>query len=905
MTAAFVTVPVEAPTCCTALAAAEQRILDLRATLAQARLADQLVEHLPGRPAEGLILLDAAGTIVMASRAFFRLLGLPDEPTHWQGRPARELMDQVQHLLAAPLNLPHGLGPDSYQLKTAHQELLTLRGGGVLACEILPAPPVAGPAATVLIALRDVTEQQRRLAELKSVSNIVDQNPSPVVRVGPQGQQLYANPAARRVSQGLSRAQKVSMQHRLRHAAGAALAQAEPHEMEVSMGPRTFNVAVLPFVEEGYVNMYFTEITEREAVRRELHEQQQFMQQVFDNIPTIIFVRDPQQKLIFQNRAMQKLVAASPSPPDPANIDPTSQLGRELAEYAAVDRRVLETGEEISREEAFTLANGVAHWFYTTKRRLYRTDGAVHVLGVTTDITPLKQARRTLERSEKKYRDLMYYGQALIGTCDLNGKVLSVNPALATLLREDAAGLPGRHVSEYLLSEDRTQLGSYLQRLTLKGEAKGVLRVRPRGTPDTRYVLYHNVVVREADESYIIAHGHDITERVLAEEEMKRSKLAAEAAVRARENFLANMSHEIRTPMNGVLGVANLLAKTPLTAEQQEYLNIISSSGQHLLGVLNDVLDMAKIASGKLELNLEPFNLCDSMGRAVQPLALQAREKGLTFEGVPLRDSCPYPWVLADAHRLNQILINLVSNAVKFTPAGGTVRVEGELLAETDDALTVCFRVTDTGIGMLPEVRERIFESFTQAYADTARRYGGTGLGLCISKALVEHMGGHLTVESTYGVGSCFAFALTLSRAVRTATVEPTSFDTGALRGVRALLVEDNDINRFVARRTMQEWGVVVTEAEDGRQGVRQFEQGTHDVVLMDIQMPGMSGLEATAVLRAHSDPARAAVPILALTANAFRADHEHYLASGLNDCLAKPFDEAQLYAKLLRLLRR
>ncbi|WBA44010.1 ATP-binding protein [Hymenobacter canadensis] len=906
MTAAFAPVPAVASPCCAALAAAELRIQALTAELAQARLVEQMLETLSDRLPEGLLLLDAAGNIVLATRNFFHLLGLPVEVAAWLGRPAGHLMAQMQPLLAAPLDLASWTAPDSQKLTTAHHELFRLHNGRVLAYDIRPAPTDAGPEGITLLTLRDVSEEQRLLAEQKLIFTVADQSPRPFVRIGANRQQLHANPAARRISKGLSRAEQVQVQRQLRAAVAEALTQTEGHEVEVMMGEQSWSVAVMPFPQEGYVNLYFADITERNAVRRELHEQQQFMQQVFDNIPTIVFVRDRQQKLIFQNRAMQHLVELSPVPPDPDNIDPNSQLGRELAAYAAVDRQVLETGEEISREEPFTLADGVVHWFYTTKRCLYRTDGTVQVLGVTTDITAMKRAQRTLERSEKKYHDLMFYGQALIGTCDLNGTVLSVNPALATLLRENADAMPGRHVTDHMLAEDRAVFGAYLVRMAARGEDKGVLRVRPRGSLDIRYVLYHNVVVREPNESYMISHGHDITDRILAEEETQRARLAAEAAVTARENFLANMSHEIRTPMNGVLGVANLLSKTALTPEQQEYLAIISRSGHHLLAVLNDVLDMAKIASGKLELDLEAFNLCDSMGHAVHPLALQAAEKGIRFEGKPLRESCPLPWVQGDAHRLNQILINLVSNAVKFTPAGGTVRVQGELLAETADALTVRFQVTDTGIGMKPEVLARIFESFTQAYADTSRRFGGTGLGLSISKALVEQMGGQLTAESTAGVGSCFTFVLTLAKAQNaTSAAEPESFDTGALRGVRVLLVEDNDINRFVARRTMQEWGVVVTEAEDGHQGVEQFGRDDYDVVLMDIQMPGMSGLEATALLRAHADPARATVPILALTANAFRADHEHYLTAGMNDCLAKPFDEAQLYAKLLKLLRR
>ena len=753
-------------------------------------------------------------------------------------------------------------------------------------------------------ALAEAEQRIRELSEALAFARLPDENPNPVVRIGANHRHLYANVAARQLGARLAPAERVRVQRQLRAGATAALAQATTHEVEVKIGAQTFCISVVPLPREGCVNLYFADITEREVAREQLREQQQFMEQVLDTIPTVVFVRDTAQELVFQNQAMLSLVEASPFakpvPPSPASL-------AEAARYAEVDARVLATGQERAQEDSFTMADGSIRWFYTVKRPLHRPDGTVHLLGVSTDITSLKQAQQTLERSEKQYRDLMHYGQALIGTCDLRGTILSVNPALAKLLCEDPAAMPGMSATTHMLPEDREAFGEYLVRITAAGEEKSVLRVVPRGSQELRYLLYHNFVVRETDQPpYIVLHAHDITERVLAGKELKRAKLAAEAAVQARENFLANMSHEIRTPMNGVLGVANLLARTPLTDQQQEYLRIIRSSGQHLLAVLNDVLDMAKITSGKLELSSESFNLCDSMQQAVRPLALQAQEKGLAFEGTPLSMSCPYPVVRGDAHRLNQILINLVSNAIKFTPAGGRVRVEGQVLSETADTLTIQFRVTDTGPGMPPEVIARIFESFTQAYADTTRLFGGTGLGLSISRALVEQMNGALTVESTPGAGSCFAFTLPLPKAILAdVAIATEEFDTGALAGVRVLLVEDNDINRMVASWTMQAWGVVVTEAESGPEGLARFGQQEFDLVLMDIQMPGMSGLEAVALIRAHPEPARARRPVLALTANAFRSDHLRYLAAGMNDCLTKPFEEAELYAKLVHLLAR
>jgi signal transduction histidine kinase/ActR/RegA family two-component response regulator/HPt (histidine-containing phosphotransfer) domain-containing protein len=419
---------------------------------------------------------------------------------------------------------------------------------------------------------------------------------------------------------------------------------------------------------------------------------------------------------------------------------------------------------------------------------------------------------------------------------------------------------------------------------------------------------FHTVkrlLVRADGTQQVLGVSTDITDRRQAERQLNRAKQAAEAAVLARENFLANMSHEMRTPLNGVLGMAGQLARTALTPRQQEFLRTIRHSGQHLLGVINDILDMAKITSGKLELEEVAFNVCDSIYEAMQPLIAQAQEKGIRFSGTRLQTTCTHPWVLGDALRLNQILLNLVANAIKFTAPGGSIVVVGEQLTETDTTLTIRFRVEDTGIGIAPEKQEVIFEGFTQAYADTARQFGGTGLGLSISRALVTQLGGTLTLCSTPGEGSTFAFVLTLPKApVPLAVPTADAYDTGALRGRRVLVVEDNEINRTVARLLLEGWGVEVEEAEDGIVGVaRVRDEAPYDLVLMDIQMPGLNGLDATTAIRALPDPARANCPIVALTANAFRADCDRYLAAGMADCLAKPFDEEEVYHTLVRVL--
>ena len=523
-------------------------------------------------------------------------------------------------------------------------------------------------------------------------------------------------------------------------------------------------------------------------------------------------------------------------------------------------------------------------------------------------------AERPVERSNElpsgaeSAPDLLHYLPAAVATHTAAGVLLTCNQAFALLLQRPPSQLIGRPLADFVAAgpEAEPVVPAYLAQLGRRLTAGGVL---PLLLPDEqpRQLLYQAQRIGPGGAAAdVLLCGLDITERGQVEAELRRAKDKAEASGRAKESFLANLSHEIRTPMNGVLGMARQLSKTPLDADQQELLRIIQTSGEHLLSVLNEVLDMTKISSARLELEQISFDLRASVAQALHPLAMQAREKGLAFHAVLLEHSGPLPRVVGDAYRLNQVLINLASNAIKFTPTAGSVSVGGFLVARTDTHLTVLFRLTDTGIGIAADKLDFIFEDFAQADVDTARRYGGTGLGLGIARALVEQMGGTLAVSSQVGNGSTFSFTVTLPCAVgpEAAARFAPLLDTGALRGRRVLVAEDNAINREVVRRLLESWGVVVDEAEDGPAALVLHAARTYDLVLMDIQMPGLSGVEATAALRRHPDPARAQVPVLALTANAFRADLDRYLRAGINDCLTKPFKEDTFYRKLLALMR-
>src|ERR1700736_4609172 len=530
-------------------------------------------------------------------------------------------------------------------------------------------------------------------------------------------------------------------------------------------------------------------------------------------------------------------------------------------------------------------------------------DVIIGYLLIGTDNTARKLVEEEQKKLDQRLRDQQFYTRSLIEsnidaimTTDPSGIITDVNKqmeALTGCTRDELIGAPFK---SHFTDPERAE-AAIKQVLSEKNVTDYELTASARDGKQT-VVSYNATTFYDRDRKLqgVFAAARDVTERKRVEAELRLAKAAAESASQTKSDFLASMSHEIRTPMNAIIGIADLLAKTPLDPEQEKYVQIFRRAGDTLLNLINDILDLSKVEASQLELERTGFSLNDHLEKVTEMLAGRAREKGLTLV-CEIAPNVPANLV-GDPTRLRQVLLNLLGNAIKFTESGEvSLRVTPDADCSVPTALR--FTISDTGIGIPGEKLGQVFEPFTQADSSTTRRFGGSGLGLTISKRLVELMGGRIWVESEVGGGSVFSFAVPFEiwDAVNRPTTTPAGTGPEApLPALHILLAEDSPDNCTITMAYLEDTPSRVDIAETGAIACEKFIAGHYDLVLMDRQMPIMDGLTATRTIRAweHAND-RSPTPIVALTASALKRDREMCLAAGCTAFLTKPIKQEVL----------
>lgn len=552
---------------------------------------------------------------------------------------------------------------------------------------------------------------------------------------------------------------------------------------------------------------------------------------------------------------------------------------------------------EIDVEGRYVQKNGQIVWASVHISIMPDTEGTpLYYIVTLNDISKNKAAEQKLQETVERYTSLKRYNHDAIISLDLNGNILNANTRAEQMTGCPVSEMAGKSIARFIGEYNlRRVLREALNNPTVEQEIK-TIRHKDGHLVEVITTIAPIIINNKNVGFYIIAK--DFTEQ----RQLIIAKELAENTNKAKSEFLAVMSHEIRTPMNGVIGMTDLLeTTTELDDEQKEYIEIIRKSGETLLSIINDILDFSKIEAGMTELQEDALDVKQCIQETLDVLSAKASAKQLEMT-FAVDDDIP-DLLYGDSKRLKQVLMNLVGNAVKFTLHGG-ISVSARKLYQEGDLIDLEFKVSDTGIGIPDNKLEAIFEPFSQVDNFMTRNYEGTGLGLAISKKLVNVMGGNIWVKKKEGPGTTFVFTVLLKKYHQPPKPNACDDQLESLPDpLQILIAEDNEINQIVLRKILEKQGHAVTVVTNGHDVLRAVEQASYDIVFMDVQMPGLNGLEATRKLRA-TVPKDQCPMIVAVTANALKDDREICLAAGMDDYISKPIKSKPVLAVLEHVLR-
>ncbi|MBI3152346.1 MAG: response regulator [Chloroflexi bacterium] len=643
------------------------------------------------------------------------------------------------------------------------------------------------------------------------------------------------------------------------------------------------------------------DVTQQKQAENNLYVERNLLRTLIDNLPDRVYVKDAQGRKTLSNTA-DMLASGAKTMQEVLGKTDFDTYPAELAnKFWADDKFILETQTPVlNREELGLDENGNSVWVMTSKMPVKDSQGqVVGLVGIGRDITERKRAELETLRQKQYFESLVSNSPVAIVVLDNDERIVSSNPAFEQLYGYKNAEIIGEKLDDLITTDvTRAEAQQYTKQV-MNSTVHAFGKRRRKDGSQVDVELFGVPVLVDGEKIGAFAMYHDISEIVRAQQE-------AEQANRSKSEFLANMSHEIRTPMNGVIGMLELALDTPLTSEQQDYLQTSLKSAEALLSLLNDILDFSKIEAGKLELEAITFNLRNAIEDVGYTLAKRAQDKGLELVCLVHPDIAHT--LRGDAGRLRQILTNLVGNAIKFTHQGEIV-IRAEAIKETPTHTHVHFSVQDTGIGIPYERQGAIFERFTQADGSTTRKYGGSGLGLTISRQLVDAMNGTIGLKSEPGVGSDFWFDIAFEKIEAEPHLEaPATVIETDMSEARILGVDDNQTNRLVLSKMVEGFGCRIDMAASGARGIEMLhhaarEGDPYDVVLLDMQMPGMDGEQTARAIK--SDPLVKDVKIVILTSMGKRGDAVRLEALGCSGYLLKPVKQLMLFEALQTVLSR
>lgn len=639
---------------------------------------------------------------------------------------------------------------------------------------------------------------------------------------------------------------------------------------------------------------------------KEVKETSSKMENIVDNISEVIFQTNFSGEWLYLNSAWNKITGFTTEKSLNCNvfefIHPDDAENCRLSLRDLIESKI----SFVFNELRVVTISGSYKWCEATIRVTRDSDGRRNgFTGTLKDITTRKRLEEEKNKTEEKFK-LIFEKSSVAYLIVKESRFIECNQACLDLYGvRESANFIGKYVKDFspkyqpdgVLSVEKAK--ERIDECKTNGYAKfDWMHIRENGTEFPVEVALNTVPLMDGNVLFVVLN--DLSDRKRVEEELIIAKDKAEEATSVKAQFLSTMSHEIRTPMNAVIGVTHLLSEDNPREDQIQNINILKLSADNLMTLINDILDFSKIEAGRVDIEFIEFNFRKLITNIASGFEIKSREKGLGFI-VEIDPKIP-SYLIGDPTRISQVLNNLCSNAVKFTDSGN-VRVAVSYQEKCDDKVKLKFEIKDTGVGIPEDKQDQIFKSFSQADSNTNRLYGGTGLGLTISKKLIEIMGGCINVKSDLEFGTTFFFDLSLTISHKSKPTLDLSIDSSQnidkIRGLHILLAEDNEMNILILKQFLKKWEITYEIAMNGEVAVEKVQAGNFDMVLMDLQMPVLDGYQATQCIRSLSDDKFREIPILAITASAFNEIRKRVLAAGMNDFVTKPINPEDLFQKI------